>query len=376
MVRCQVKKVVAVCFLESAKSAMEQLGQYRMQMAQKAFDVPRDLTSMYGELRRLRDYLQRCVASYPDAVELDFTPNDQNLLVACCRRSVELLDHRLENGKSLSGQEHEWLVRKLKVLSDWAVEFAQKPLVELPLPRFGSTTTGARALTTRINAKLYNSTGMPGFHSGADLAQLPHSGVERASTGFQSEREQSLPEDDSATPAPESPDDGAGTEGNGALRFDVRQIRDPRLRSLMVLDLRAYDRAVQASDHRLAAVHLSSILEGAVLDHAMPRRVELALTGGPDSWNPQEILLRILGEHCTPKDRGFIYHVFTARNLIRPTSQLVSPTVVTPSSLQKLTEFVCRALREMGFTTGAGAEPAATEVPADIGSADFDQATD
>ncbi|MBK8099931.1 MAG: hypothetical protein IPK26_22745 [Planctomycetes bacterium] len=398
MARFQVKKVVAVCFLEATKLTMDHLGQYRMELSQRGTDGPKDLTAQYGDLRRLRDYLQRCLGAFPDLVDLDLGAPDQGLLVAACRRAVEAIDARVETIRTLPAQEKDWLQRKRQVLADWAIELAARPLIELPLPRMSAVVThGVKALNERLHQRIRGSdTLSPGADSGplgtgfplrspgmSVLDQGPQDPVAATAALFdesvspggelptrcQAGLSGAMPTSD-YPPMPAAADyaihghDQGPSLGAGFARLDadpsapldappplvdVRQIRDPRLRALMALDVRAYDRAVAASDHRLAAVHLSSILEGAILDHALPQRKELNLVGSPDGWNPQEVLLRIMGEACTPKDRSYLYQVFAARNLIRPTAQLVSPTVVTPGSLEKLTEFAQRAMREMGF---------------------------
>jgi hypothetical protein len=245
-----------------------------------------------------------------------------------------------------------------RVLSDWAVALAQKPLVELPLPRLTAVQTqGVNALNSRITAKLKQPRRIDG--PGAVPGSMPGAvtGVDLGFSGAPvSEEPPPMPpglvpaghEMQDAGPAARPETEPKAAPAPGAL-VDPRHVHDPRLRALMILDLRAFERAVEAHDYRLAAVHLSSITEGAVLDHAIPRRTELGLVGAPDSWNPQEILINVMGEMVTPKDRSVLYHVFAARNLIRPTAQLVAPSVVTLQSLDRLLEFVRRALRHMGF---------------------------
>jgi hypothetical protein len=359
MAGSKVKKVIAVCFLEAAKTVLDQLGQYRMEMTERGLDNNKDFPQVYGDVRRLRDYMQRCVSAFPDTIELDLEPRDVSTLVACCRRAVETIDHRVESGQKLADQERDWLQRKRQVLSDWAVDLASKPLLELPLPRLSQvTTTGMKALHQRLNTKLFGpqAASTPiGFESfrgspGAGIAAEPPPEAPPAAPPA------ARPRPKAPEPVPEEVNDinvtVLGEESPAATSsnlVDVRQVRDPRLRSLMALDLRAHERAIEAKDHRLAAVHLASILEGAILDHAIPRRAELGLHGAADSWNPQEILLRVLGDTCAPKDRSFVFHVFAARNMLRPSTQLVSPTVVTSASLDKLTEFVARVLNQMGF---------------------------
>lgn len=355
MVRYQAKKFVVVCFLEAAKTVIDHLGQHRMQLAQEGQEGPKDLVATYSDIRRLRDYLQRCLGAFPETVEFDIGIQDQALLVACAQRAVEVLDLHLDPNRTMQDEERNWLMEKRRVLSDWAVALVQKPMVELPLPRLsGVQTAGVNALNGRITNKLRqprrlegpagNAAGTnadPAFAGPVDEPlPLPPGMVVQGS-------ENPVP-DPGRLPGPASAHEPLPVQGTPAL-VDPRHVHDPRLRALMVLDVRAFDRAVEAHDYRLAAVHLSSIMEGAVLDHAIPRRTELGLVGAPDSWNPQEILVTVMGELVSPKDRSVVYHVFAARNLIRPTAQLVAPSVVTLQSLEKLTEFVRRALRHMGF---------------------------
>lgn len=380
MPRLVVKKVVVVCFLEAVKTVMDHLGQHRLDLAQQGQPGPRNLAAIYGDYRRLRDYLQRCAGTFPETADVDLEVGDVALLVAALRRAVEATDERLEL-RGIPESEREWLARKVQVWSDWAVELAQKPLLELPIPRTAAVVSSrVRALNSRINNKIYVEGKM---NAPADSGMFH--GVTLGSTATASSPSRSAGAPDLLQPSPAPPVDlhspgfGLGDlvgetpkadAGNGAVHLlDCRQIGDPRLRSLMAMDLRAYERARAAEDHRLSAVHLASILECALLDYALPRRKELGLGGAPESWNPQELLIRVMGEQCTPKDRGLAYHLFMARNLLRPVAQLVSPTVVTAASLGRLLDFVGVALRTMGLRSPfrEGAESAAQEWPGGAG---------
>lgn len=377
MSRLVVKKVVVVCFLEAVKTVMDQIGQYRLEMAQQGQPGPRNLATTYGDYRRLRDYLQRCAGSFPENADIDLEPPDIELLVAGLRRAVEATDERIEL-RGIPESEREWLTRKVQVWSDWAVELARKPLLELPLPRIASVAgTRVRALNSRINQKIYleakiNAPTQTGLFHGVSFQEESSSSTTVGTPNLVG------PMGKAAADEPDHPDEGDGAPpavqspfGEGpAHLLDVRQIQDPRLRSLMNMDLRAFERARAADDHRLSAVHLASILECALLDYALPRRKELNLAGAPDTWNPQELLTRVMGEQCSPKDRSLAYHLFMARNLLRPVTQLVSPTVVTAASLEKLQDFVGIALRTMGLRspfreggTGGGAPPQPRERP-------------
>ncbi len=346
----KVKKVVAVCFQEAAKTTLEHLGAYRLEFSQMGVDGSPDLPRLYGEVRRLRDYLQRCASAYQDQVELDLTEPDQALLVACCRRSIEAIDVRLSSDQVVASDERQWLERKRQVIADWAVELAARPLLELPLKRLAPVVTEAtRALQTRLNGKLFGDIAQrkkflaPDAGQASQMQGVPSFGIELDESSPLAQ-----PAKPAATAQPGPPPSPAVT----TTLLDSNKMRDPRLRSLMAMDLRSYERAVEAGDYRLAAVLLASVLESALLDHLVPRRNEFALTGTPDTWNPQELLLRVMGDSGTPQDRSLAYHLFAARSLLRPALQMITPSVVTVASFERLREFVQRALHCMGFAGG------------------------
>ena len=95
MPQLRVKKVVAVGFMEAVKVTLEQLGALRLELSELGHPAPAELTRYYGDVRRLRDYLQRCASAYGDDSDLDIAPGDAAVLVACCRRGVDAIDQRL-----------------------------------------------------------------------------------------------------------------------------------------------------------------------------------------------------------------------------------------------------------------------------------------
>ncbi len=358
----QVKKVVAVCFLEAVKLALDQLGAHRLELSQRGVTGTADLPRVYGELRRLRDFLQRSVSSSSDIVDLDLSPGDTGMLVACCRRDVEATELRLVD-QAMPPDERTWLQRKRQVVADWAVELAAKPLIDLPLPPMSPTTTeGMRALSVRLQNKVFgdvnermrivppsSSPSSPSFSAGLatpmsaePVLQGQHPLMPSASADSESTREPVAP------------------------LFPHGRIRDPRLRSLAGIELHSYERALMAGDIRLATVLLTSVLECALLDHAVPRRAELGLQGTPDTWNLQELLLKAMGTHVQPKDASLAYHLFSTRNLLRPALQMVTPAVVTQAAFERLREFVVRALRDIGY-----GEQRATLPPGALRRSDF-----
>lgn len=359
MPELQVKKVVAVCFLEAAKLTLEHLGSFRLELSQQGVPGPPDLPRFYGEIRRLRDYLQRCASAYQDSVALDFADEDAGLLVACCRRAVEHIEHRLQE-TACPPDEKQWLIKKRTVLSDWSVELAAKPLLELPLTRIcQSATEAVRALNVRLQQKAF------GDVSTRQKIVAPRSAHTSQTTGavtFGEEMAAGAALAERAGGGQGAADELAEADAEAqpkapAPLFDRNRLKDPRLCALAGVDMAAYDRCVVDRDYRLGSVLLASIMESAVLDHAIPRRSELGLSGTPDTWNPQELLLRAMGDAVEPKDRSLIFHLFSSRNLLRPSLQMVTPAVVTAASFERLREFVGRALHALGFGAQAKTLP-------------------
>ncbi|MEO6596784.1 MAG: hypothetical protein ABIP94_18715 [Planctomycetota bacterium] len=351
----QVKKVVAICFLEAAKLCLEHIASHRLELSPNGAPGRQDLPRLYGETRRLRDYLQRCASAYQEVVDLDLSPTDQALLVGCCRRAVESIETRVTGDQLVPADEREWLLKKQQVIADWAVELAAKPLMELPLPRVAQVQGAAiRALTTRIANKVFGDVNQ------RKKILPPNSGTTSMVAGVAALHDDlPLPDDDCAAPAvmpqppgrtqPLVPDEDVSTP-----LLDSQKLRDPRLRALAVVDLAVYERAIGANDYRLAAIMLASVLESAALDHAIPRRAELGLSGTPDAWNPPELISKVMGDAFQPKDNALAYHLFSARNLLRPALQMVTPTIVTIASFERLRGFVQRALHAMGYAGTAG----------------------
>jgi len=131
--------------------------------------------------------------------------------------------------------------------------------------------------------------------------------------------------------------------------IDVKRIKDPRLRTMLGLDTRAFDRALSAGDARLALVHLYSIFEAGVLDHALNRRGELGLHGNVESWSLEGILQKALGDRLAIADRALLIGLISGRSLVRPAIQLVSPLAVTAVSLKDSMALVRRIFIELGL---------------------------
>lgn len=356
MGRLQVKKIVVSCFLEAAKLATEQCSTYRMQLSEKGKGSPADLPRLYGDLRQLRDYLQRCSSTYQESVELDLADSGVTLLVATCRRFVDWLDHQLQ-GVIPDVRERQFLVKKRQLVSDWALELAQKPLLELPMPKCQAAPgEGGRALHARLQEKLFAVSEQRMIRDGKSTLIGGSLGGSAGSTsqtmgaplGFDFGPLPAEPEPElAAPPKPQDP--------SADLLFDTSRLRDPRLRALAGMDLRSLRFASQARDHRAMSLFLGAALETALLDHALPRRADLGLHGKPESWEPIDLVLKVLGDSVQPSDPAQAYNLFCLRALLSPARQLATPLVVTESSVQRMIEFAERVLQVMGLKTSGQA---------------------
>jgi len=361
MATLQVKKVVAVCFLEAVKTTLDHLGVYRLELSERGATSPPELTRAYGDGRRLRDYLQRCVSGFNDDVALDLADADLSLLVACCRRFIEANEQRIETTK-LTPDEREWLEKKMQVLAHWAIEIAAKPLLELPLKRNSRVGAKTRALSAQLNDKLFGETTavQPTPSQRAPSTGAASSSMPSSMRGVPSFGDELFAAPCEPGAAPQLDENSWGTAQAPAARtkpavqpisrlIDVQKIVEPRLRALSTVDLHAYDRAVAAGDWRMATILAAAVLEVAVLDYALPRQEELALVGTPDTWDIQQLLDVAMRDHGDPRDQAMAAHVFAARNMLRPAVQLANPTIVTQVSFERLRDFVRRVLHCLGF---------------------------
>jgi hypothetical protein len=336
MTKPLVDRLAAVLILESTKIALDHLATHRMTVQEAAQDSRAYLTRLYGDMRRLRDHLNRCIAGAPERVELDLEVGDVALLVAALRRHHQVIDHRLVGAAELSVEEKSLLHKKRQTLGDLAVALAVKPVIELPLPTIGLVGTGAvRALTNRIDTKLYEQRLVRPFGESANSEFPPRAGIS------------ALPGIGPAATMPVDDDAATGL-------FDTATMRDPRLRAAATIDLVGLERALRQDDHRVALLLLGSVLEAVVLDAVMPRREELGLPMSPDGWDPWALLTRLLGTDLREIDKPTLTLLSRAHQLFRPGCQLVAPTVVVPGLVDRALEFAQRTLRQLGFAAALG----------------------
>ncbi len=356
----RTKKVVAVCFLEAVALTLEHLREHRLTLTQDRERGHGEILRVYGEMRRLRDYLQRCINSNHAVVAADLTDHDASLLVAACTRAIEGLHVRLLDD-DVGEPERQWSKKKMQVLADWCVELAAAPILELPLPRLTPVMCEAvRALTNRVRNKLAGKSGAaqmtilaPGAAGPAPVSGTPEfgrggqllAGEEASANQTASIAGAALP----LTGAPSTATDATSPSWTAPSLIDRQKLQNPRLRGILGMDLATFERAERDGDYRVAVMMLGAVTESALIDHVQSRRGEYDVKGQPDTWRMQEVLMEVLAENAQPRDLAMASQLFVSRNLLRPALQVATPIVITLATLERLREFVRRALYTMGF---------------------------
>ncbi len=138
------------------------------------------------------------------------------------------------------------------------------------------------------------------------------------------------------------------TEGIVFL-FDPNLVRDHRVRAQIRLDLQDLARAQANDDLRLSLVHLGSLLEGLLLDHALERRKELELAEAPDVWDFHTLAVRLLGPGLEPGQEPVMGLLHACRRLLRPSCQVVHPIIATGAMVSDAVAFLRWALIQLGY---------------------------
>ena len=385
--RHTIDKVLTMQLLEAVKNALGDLNGWLMETGTDSPSA-HGVSRVYAKVRRLRDYLQRSVATYNREIEIDLDEDDNNLLVSCAVHHIGVLESQMESGQASRG-DLSWFREKCTNLAKWSTAHATRPVERIPVKNtLELETAGVRGLIAAIKNNtaatpdaLAPAPGMPfepnpmrdssGLHPVAP-AHLQPPLEPTPGFGFGNESSPAVSHSD-PIPAPATPSHsgsrepaglhpvvaesaGGGLSSVGGVFLDVGQIVDPRLRSLATMDLSAFERTQANGEHRLAMVHLASVFEAIVVDYALPRLVELGIKGPPETWRIEEIVRRALAERITATDRAQVLQMVAARHLVRPAVQLHAPVVVTAATLGRAIALTNRCLVEFGYT-GFGGDP-------------------
>jgi hypothetical protein len=408
MARHSIDRLVASQLLEAVRTALAHLSTLKIQTSEQSRGQPRDLMRTYQGVRRLRDVVGRVAGSYADRVDLELADDDANLLCSCILRELGSIDERLAS-TSLRPAEETWALEKREHMLHWGQRFATRPILELPR-RAGERSASMRDLMQVVQSKFADLAPSKLFMAGghkskkpsgllstgaitpfdvdpsdvmepkpfdaaaaadldsivgeppeqADWSEVVHPREPRPFRPDELTDESDLPADavSGAPPPPTgiSPQ-SLGAEVSPQTRSTLPSVRpdelqDARLRCMLEIDLRAYERAFGAKDYRLAAVHLASILEAVVLDEILPRASELGMTGAPETWRLAAMLNRVV-DHISPKDRAHLSLMSRCLQMLQPTRQLRSPVVVTRPMLEQACGFVAGIFATMRDETPA-----------------------
>lgn len=331
MGRWQIERTVAGQLLAATHHVLDHLGRFKMREEGLAAVDPELVRDTYGGVRWLRNHLQRRLSDAGNAQEIvaDLTLADQNLLASCAMFEIvncDLLIADVDRDPVSVNQ-----ARALQAcMAEWVIRLATRIPVRIPGPeRLGWHSTKALAVEASVRRKLHPGPELPGSNPVDPALFLAEpedvereapaiaADIERMFDGYQADAAQD--------PVPSGPPPTL-------LPLDLRRIREPRLRRLATLDLRAFERSIEANDQRLAMVHLYSVFEAVVVDFALERQSLLQLQGTADSWSIEFIVHQILGHDFGPLDRSNLELLMTARDNVRPALLFERSSGLTTSS--------------------------------------------
>ncbi len=361
-----LEKIAAVQLLESVRAAAAHLSQYKIEMAgHGGIATESETLHLYAHVRRLRDYLRRCVGAFPQTVEIDITERDANLLASCVVYHLTELSSRLGRSEGMDAAGDAWTAQCVRIQTDLAVELSTTRLRFLPGIResgMKGMPPSVREVMDRVREKI--SSRAPEGGDGLDqfTARCGERGVNLGWRQIEFSPQTAVTEavDDGGNeeaPQREAVSSETGSEPEQVpvgLCLDSKLVRDPRLRTMLQLYTGAYHRARLSDDFRFAAVNLGSMLECVVLDHALPRASELGLRGGPDLWNLRVVVAGILGDGFGDSEQSLFALLMAARSIIVPARQLQSPVVVTAVLLEQCERFAERLFGAVGCVASAG----------------------
>ncbi len=355
--------------LDAIRLGLDELRDETIARGTAATGLAKNGAQVYAHLRRLRTYLQRFVAIVGDAVDLDLTEEDQNLIASCALHEVGRLDRTSADPGRRDWSSGSGADDRREILGAWCARLATRRIEPLTAAaNQGSSAVQAiqRDIQHRLMAgpdgvglalvqDLSSDLRVPapiGQASPAPAAPTPPPVAPRpawrpdpalgdsiAAARLHAGISPSSPQLHSTLPAEPAPSRRAGVAG-----FDPRYLADPRLRAMLELDIAAFVRARDAGDHRLGIAHLGSIIEAAAIDFGLANRQRFTLGGSPEAWNLETIIGKLLENHFTPVNPNALRFLDLARTILRPALNLAAAVTITPAILEEFEEFTYRIL--------------------------------
>ena len=297
---------VANDLAETAKVLLDVIGRHRIG-ATAGSHTAAEMTRAYGRLRQIREYLRRESANEGTHVLLEFDRPDMDML--CLSALWAISDADLEDQAEFA-----WAERLAKVVAGIASSQVLSAVGCLPIDR-----------VRRSSLVL------------ATLAEI------RA-------RESGQPTGEATPEAAVEPEAETSVRGSDAEVFDIshRTLTNPRMRTLLGIELAGMKRAILGRDYRSAIVHLALATEATVVDHALQRRDELGLEGDPEVWTYPDMLTALLGRELTHDESTVFGYLTTVPLVIRPSVQLSRPLVANRRSFDTAVTVLRRVFSELG----------------------------
>ncbi len=376
MLSLALERTTITCLFEAVRTVLDEVGRRQVESIRGGEDVEfkRKLASLYGHARRIRDYLQRINSPTSGKITVELTPEDGDLLASCAVHEIGRIEASIKNHPPRNATEARWLNEKRDTLAGLTDQLATRQIQRIPIgdPMELMTPT-VRSLLTRVRSRsvteavqkgqlglteIFSQTGaVPGAFGLPRHGVAPSLAGQPLPTGTGSVAAALTPTGDEPANAPvpeppsvevtfaQSPPPPVVVESP----FDVRRMRDARLRTIAEADQAGHERAVRAGDWRMAVVHAASMLEALLVDAALPRAQGLGLRGTPDMWQLQTLLEKLLGDQIPINDRAFALQLATVRNVLRPATQIHAPVVVGESTWQQADALLRRVASSLGL---------------------------
>lgn len=324
MPESQIEAHVALLIGDAVKGLLDRVGRLRLEQAQSGVGAdPRELTTAYGDLRRIRERIRR-IAVGRGKVLLDLTSHEGDL--AACALLWEIMDLSAQLQADDPRNRRESLRFNLQACMHWAGEFASRPVLHL-IPGLHSEDLQrcpeVIKVCTQIRQKV-NPT-----EAGRSLLQLNDTRRTTQSTHVPT-----------ATDPSQSPQSGTAPLDPADLLQLASCVASSRLRPLVTVEQRALQRAVAAADFRTATLHLSAIYEAIVVDQGLSRRDEIGVSQDPERWDLRDVIARLLGRPLRDTEASIAAYLESVHDMMRPAVQLSRPVVANRRSFERCVGFL------------------------------------
>jgi hypothetical protein len=328
---------VAHVIADAVKRLLDRIGRYRLEGVEKGGDQQRELTSVYGEIRHIRDHLRRRTEAHQGVVEVDLSTREGDLTASALLFEIAALSRHIRLGKGRRQGDQDLDV-SLASAKRYAIEFASRTVDRL-IP--GIPTEELRHcqevqhVLKEIRAKLDPSHNEI-LHdtAGAHWSGAPDVAAENA--------------DDRVLEPLELEFDN----GEEAIQdWPIERVCNPRLRAVATAERDALRRCLAANsgpDFRTATVHLALLYQTFVIDAGLRVAERLGLPGDPERWDFGQVLVHVIGRELADTEHSIAGYLANVHELLRPAVQLRRPFVSNMKTFGRCDAFVRKIVGEIG----------------------------